>query len=231
MSFCINCGQKLDEKAKFCAECGKAVTDSNSIEQRKTIYDGEVHKCPHCNEVLNAFANTCPSCGYEIRGIKVSNALQEFYIKLETLERSSPSIKPSLKSLRENQVLVNEADQQKISLIRSFIIPNNKEDILEFLILAASNINERRNSIWEPLTESEKAVSDAWKAKFEQAYEKAKLLFNNTQELQNVEYFYKEKNKQIKDKKIKSILSYIALFVGVFAGIFIMFGIMKLMLN
>ncbi len=47
MAFCINCGQELAEGAKFCASCGNAVDapQNGAKEQRKTVYDGELHKC------------------------------------------------------------------------------------------------------------------------------------------------------------------------------------------
>lgn len=32
-------------------------------------------------------------------------------------------------------------DEQKIDLIRNFSIPNTKEDVLEFIVLAAANID------------------------------------------------------------------------------------------
>ena len=201
------------------------------ITKRNTVYEGNVHKCPHCHETLNSFTGVCPSCGSEIRDSKTSNAVREFSLKLEAIESSRPVQNMSFKKVLANQHQISETDQHKINLIRSFAIPNNKEDILEFLVLASSNINERRDSIWEPLNESEKAVSDAWKAKFEQAYEKAKLLFGSSREFQNIEHFYKNKNKQIKDKKFKSVFSYIAFFVGIFVAIFIMFGIMKWIIN
>lgn len=46
MAFCINCGQELAEGAKFCASCGNAVdaSQNGAKEQRKTVYDGELHK-------------------------------------------------------------------------------------------------------------------------------------------------------------------------------------------
>lgn len=228
MAFCTNCGQELEEGTKFCAECGKATNKNNQTnEQRKTIYDGEVHKCPNCGDVLDAFESVCETCGYEIRNSKTSNAVREFSLKLEAIETSRPVQSASFKKVLANQHQISETDQRKINLIRSFAIPNNKEDILEFLVLASSNINERRDSIWEPLNESEKAVSDAWKAKFEQAYEKAKLLFGGSIEFQNIESFYQSKNKQIKDKRFKSVFSYIAFFVG----IFLFFGIVMLIMR
>ena len=122
MAFCINCGQKLAEGAKFCANCGKAV-NNDSTNQRKTVYDGELHKCPNCGELLNAFGTVCSSCGYEIRGSKASNSVKEFAMRLADAEN----------------------DMQKITIIQSFPIPNNKEDILEFLILAATCFDPSEN--------------------------------------------------------------------------------------
>ena len=57
MAFCINCGQELAEGAKFCANCGKAVNGENPTTQRKTVYEGQIHKCPNCGEVINSFVS------------------------------------------------------------------------------------------------------------------------------------------------------------------------------
>lgn len=156
MAFCINCGQELAEGAKFCANCGKSVNDSNSIEQRKTIYDGEVHKCPNCGEVLESFVTTCTSCGYELRGAKTNSYIKELSDKLEKAE----------------------TNEQKIDLITHFYIPNTKEDIYEFCILASSYINAGGYGF------------DAWYAKLEQAYQKAKISFGNSPEFEYIKKLY-----------------------------------------
>ena len=123
MAFCIHCGQRLAEGAQFCANCGNTVNRGNSSTQRKTVYDGEIHKCPQCGEVLSSFVTNCPSCGYELRGAKSSNSIQEFTSKLENAK----------------------TEEQRILLIRNFPIPNTKEDIFEFMFLASSNINDASN--------------------------------------------------------------------------------------
>lgn len=112
MAFCINCGQELAEGAKFCASCGNAVgaSQNGAKEQRKTVYDGELHKCPNCGEQLGSFVTSCPACGYELRGTKVTSVVNELAQKLER----------------------TESVEQKIDLIRNFYIPNTKEDICEF---------------------------------------------------------------------------------------------------
>ena len=174
MAFCINCGQELAEGAKFCANCGTAANDTNSNAKRKMVYDGEIHKCPQCGEVLEAFVAVCPSCGYELRGSSTTNAVKEFAAKLDTAT----------------------AEYQKESIIRSFPIPNTKEDIFEFMILASSNIDEHPN----------KSVFNAWIAKFEQCYQKAKLSFKQESDFVKIQAIYEKTQKEIKKIRRKGPL-------------------------
>lgn len=226
--FCSNCGEKLVADSKFCNSCGTptkvttpppvvpqaepvaAVTPPpiqepviEPLSERKTVYEGDIHKCPNCGEILESFVVNCPACGHEIRGTKNSLTVREFAAKLEAIERTRPSKGFGIKKLLENQTSVNETDLQKISLIRSFVIPNTKEDLFEFLVLASSNINLQRYNDFDSISESEKAVSDAWEAKFEQAYEKAKLSFGSTAEFKKIQSIYEKKNAQITNSKKK----------------------------
>lgn len=170
--FCSQCGTKLDERARFCKGCGKAIeqvqqpkqeqSDYNNIEneipnsesntQRKNIYDGEIHKCPNCGGIIDAFETICEDCGYEIRGRKAVSVVRELALKLE-----------------------NAKDEKtKDELIYNFYIPNTKEDIYDFFILAVSNIK------------ADNKHSKAWFSKLEQAYQKAQLTLGDTREF---EYF------------------------------------------
>ena len=157
MAFCINCGQELTEGAKFCGNCGKAVSDDNSSNQRKTVYDGEIHKCPNCGEMLNSFVTNCPTCGYELRGVKTNSPIEELAKKVENAS-----------SLGE-----------KIELITNFYVPNTKEDIYDFFILAVSNLEDNNYD-----------TDDAWRAKLEQTYHKAKIAFGNTKEFAYIDRLY-----------------------------------------
>ena len=42
MAFCSNCGQQLDDKAKFCSACGtpNPAQQAPQEEKRKTVYEG-----------------------------------------------------------------------------------------------------------------------------------------------------------------------------------------------
>ena len=167
MAFCTNCGEKIEEWTKFCANCGHA-GNNNSANQRKTVYDGEIHKCPNCGERLDSFVTSCPACGYELRGVRTASVVNELAKKLEQ----------------------TDSIEQKIDLIRNFYIPNTKEDICEFFILALSNIK------------ADNYDAEAWYAKLEQAYQKAKLSFGTTSEFQHLDQLY---NKIKKEQRTKSI--------------------------
>lgn len=239
--FCRYCGIQLAEDTKFCSNCGKSIQEvtifnsentknsqpkqENFIHEdyteRKTVYDGKIHKCPNCGEVLKSFVTTCPACGYEIRDANTPMSLHEFTTKLQEIEDSRPPKKIGLKDIYVDITMINETDKRSISLIRNFTIPNTKEDLIEFLILASSNINIKSYQDYDRITESQKAVSDAWMAKFEQAYEKARISFGNTPEFKEVQNIYDKKLNEL--TKAKNSNKWIWLVISVFFAIPICF--------
>lgn len=200
MAFCSNCGKELANGAKFCYECGTRVLfdENTASNQRRTEYDGIIHKCPNCGDILDAYESVCKACGYEQRGTKATGSVRELAAKLEAIEatRETKHFSFILKGL-------TKTDEQKISLIRSFAIPNTKEDLHEFLILSYSNINvsSYENDGWN---QAAVAVSDAWLAKFEQAYQKAKILFPEDPHFLEIQKLYSSIHKQIKRARTKT---------------------------
>ena len=152
--FCSNCGNKLIDGAKFCNSCGAAIVNNTERkEERKTSYDGEICKCPNCGDTIDAYETVCEACGYELRGRKAVSVVHELATKLEYIDDI----------------------RKKEELIRTFYIPNTKEDIYEFFILAVSNIEAGGSDV------------GAWLAKLEQAYQKARLTLSNTSEFSYLE--------------------------------------------
>lgn len=159
--------------------------------ERVTAYEGEIHRCPNCGETLPSFTAICPACGYEIRGTTANISITEFSSKLGQFQ----------------------SDEQRSNFIRYFPIPNSKEDIYEFLILASTNIGGSVGA----------SVSEAWMAKVEQCYQKAKLSFNNTDAMAQIQKTYDdiqdllqnakkaEKRKKIVHLIIRSIASIIGI--------------------
>ena len=208
MPFCSHCGHQLAEGAKFCYECGAKVgaTNTTHTNQRKTVYDGEIHKCPNCGEVLTSFTTVCPTCGHELRGAKASNSVRELAMKLQQIEsrRTSRSNNPFGRGFASKQP--DDIDEQKINLIKSFAIPNTKEDILEFAVLAASNVDrnaydESYGYLSQRMNARRRDVSNAWMSKLEQAYQKAKIVLAGDPRLNEIQSLYDSTHKSVNKVK------------------------------
>lgn len=169
--YCSNCGKQLAEGSKFCNSCGSQVGSSEqsaSDSKRKIIFDGKIHKCPNCGSRLDSFEHKCKDCGYELRGSNVTNVVKELAEKLEKTDSSN----------------------KKNELISNFYIPNTKEDIYEFFILAISNLT------------TDSKCEEAWKSKLEQTYHKAKLSFGKTSEFEYIDKIYAKTMRIYKNKSL-----------------------------
>lgn len=225
--FCTSCGEKNNIGARFCQSCGTPSGTGNNIKQteefrkeeyhqstyyeRRQEFAGKIIKCPNCGETLRSFVAMCPSCGYELRDSKSSSAVSEFARKLEKIE-STRQPSSGLRGVANafGMDVVDKTDEEKENMIRSFSVPNNKEDIFEFMILAASNIDIAALNM--------SRISKAWLAKFEQTYNKAKLSFGADSDFEKIKYIYITKIKEIKKEKIKNY----AIIFGPIAFLFVL---------
>ena len=219
MAYCSSCGAKLQDSVRFCPNCGNENTAQNQYmhytqQSSRSFYDGKVHKCPNCGASISSFTTNCPSCGYELRDIKVSESVKEFTNELYRIE--SERIIGKSKGLNKRSIEKNNSiiDKKIVNLISNFAIPNTREDLFEFLILASSNINQSgydefgNSSGINKSSErnSRIAISDAWMAKFNQADQKAKLMFPNDPRLIEMENIVYNKQKQIKRNKRRPLV-------------------------
>lgn len=244
MQFCPYCGTKLDEGARFCKNCGEAIANNAQEQQkpkreqplagnpteRKTVYEGYIHKCPSCGEVLEAFLSVCPTCGYEIRDAKSSSSVREFALKLEAISAQKMPTFEEKKSVMkmvfgkdfkeddEAKVALrrfeSQKDDEKASLIINFSVPNTKEDIMEFMILAASNIDVKNGL--------DDVVTKAWISKLDQVYQRAEITMSGHPDFIQIKSIYDRKKKELKSKKLKGVLGSVC---GI-AGWFFLLGLL-----
>lgn len=212
--FCKNCGQQLLDDSRFCHKCGTPIIQNNIENEtnRKMMYDGEIHKCPNCGKALDSFTTICPQCSFELRGVKSTNSVRELSIKLEQIEKT----REKRKSIFTQSVALSKTDEQKITLIKNFPIPNTKEDITEFMILAASNISYDATPNG---TRAQLELYAAWSIKFEQAYNKAIIVFGDDSNFDKVQSIYNSTHKKCKKNKNRPYR-----FLGIFFGIW--FGVL-----
>jgi hypothetical protein len=224
MAFCVKCGNQLAENQKFCIKCGTAVSDAAPQQtapvqsskdgeavqpQPRTVTVGQVKKCPACGSPVESFQGRCPSCGHEINVAQIASSLQTFVEKLE------------------NQY----DDESKLSLIESFPIPNTKEDLLEFMLMASSNIKPVNGiasvgygylrvltfGIWKgPIVNR---YNTAWKIKCKQAYSKAKIVLAGDKNLPQFDALMNEISKSEKRTRITIIITILVFVVFVIVSI------------
>lgn len=207
MAYCTNCGTKLVDGDVFCGNCGKRIeaaaapcepvppqatatpqapvppqttekpaipTEESAPPVKEQKSKSKIERCPACGEIVDKNAIICPSCGYAIRDV-ADGSIALLSQKLDLIESKRPQ-----KRNKDRTGTISATDERKISLIRSWPIPNNKDDLIEFAAMASGNciappeLNEERTA--------EDALAEAWRSKFDQAYAKAEHLFGDNDE-------------------------------------------------
>jgi hypothetical protein len=209
MAFCINCGEKLVDGARFCHMCGTPARSSTEIpNQRKQEYIGKILKCPNCGAVITETTAVCPECGVQITGKVAINSIQNFKGQLMEIECTR---KRKSGGVFAEFLPADEIDLRKLLLIRNFPIPNSIDDILEFMMLAIANIdvNLSKNTLTNRVASTktgetsatiDRTISNAWVAKMEQLYRKAEVAFPNDPAFANIQRMYFDKMKELKIK-------------------------------
>ncbi|MBG0762192.1 zinc ribbon domain-containing protein [Acholeplasma laidlawii] len=179
---CRICGSTIGADTKFCSSCGTSVIDKNKedtiinpVIDIKKPREKSVHKCIICGEILPSDSLKCPSCGNEVRGRKTVISVREFFDKISSIDD----------------------ENKKIEAIKLYPIPNNKEDITEFMFLASSSFDAE----YYVTNKQGDSIANAWYTKIEQCYKKTVMMFTNPSDIQIVEKIYKEV--QMKTENIK----------------------------
>lgn len=190
MAYCPNCGTKLVDGDIFCGNCGKRVdtvaapcepvfsqapAEESEFPAKEKKPKSAITRCPACGEIVDKDAVICPSCGYGIRDV-ADGSIALLSQKLDLIESKRPQ-----KRKKDEKDTISATDERKISLIRSWPIPNNKDDLIEFAAMASGNCIASPK-LGNDRIAAEDALADAWRSKFDQAYAKAEHLFGDSDE-------------------------------------------------
>ena len=190
MAYCPNCGTKLVDGDIFCGNCGKRIeaaaapcepifsqapTEERESPTKETKPKSGITRCPACGEIVDKNAVICPSCGFGIRDV-ADGSIALLSQKLDLLESKRPQ-----KRKKDENDTISATDERKISLIRSWPIPNSKDDLIEFAAMASGNCIASPK-LGNDRIAAEDALADAWRSKFDQAYAKAEHLFGDSDE-------------------------------------------------
>lgn len=133
------------------------VTELEAAKQKtKMSTTGTPRKCPACGAIVPALAVSCPECGFEFSGINASSSSQQLLskqiaeIKKTTAARKKEVIasgkystqKHELEVYSEQERVLNDLDDtandQICSLVKSFPIPNAKEELFDLVLFLKS---------------------------------------------------------------------------------------------
>ena len=153
---------------------------------------GNVKTCPACGAPVKSFQLKCEDCDHEFQNTKIDGYINDFQ---KTIEKAI-SEKHILYKYKVNNIeheIPNETSKDKAvaSLIKSYPLPKNKEDIIELLIYSYSNYESDKNQkIWG--MSIPKPVKDAWYAKAKQALELLEVYGEKDSQSQNVINRYRQ---------------------------------------
>lgn len=177
-------------------------------ETREQEYVGNIVMCPHCGAPLKSMSAFCPECGEELRNVKVSE---------------------NLKKLQEG--LVKYKGQDAWNFVATFPIPNEREELGNFLTTIASIL----------VTDLENGADidkiSAFTSKFEEIKNKMQVILPSSDLLlvqaKNWEVKITEKRKSydsvVKNIKRKHPVAFIlsALVAIILIIVFVLFGVSK----
>ena len=205
--------QGISDAAKSVSDAAQETRDNISRERQEKAIQREAerireqelmaeqaHKCPKCGQELSGISAVCPLCGYEIRNAKTANAISELTKEINKMNQKRNTVTDAI-ALKISGRDVNPTDEKIASLIQNFVVPNSKEDIFEFMILAAGNMDAKFLAGKEKVSEIADIIIKAWASKFEQTFQKAKLSFGQDRDFSKIEELYNTKMQEIEEAK------------------------------
>ena len=162
---------------------------------------GDVKKCPACGAMIVSFTARCPECGHEFSNIATNSSIQKLFEMLNQVEAESKEDSSTLigsvarmygDSIAKAFGGTNKDERKKRAIIQNFPIPTTKDDILEFLSLAAPLAKKPGFFSTDRVAYE---MYPVWRAKCEQIIMKAKFsMQGDKQTLEMIKEYAKELN-------------------------------------
>ena len=154
VSFCTECGAKVEQNFKFCPICGSEINLSSSLQKSSdeaTSIKAQVIVCSNCGEENSLERNVCNSCGVKLDKTKLANVTVSNNIKANTQvkiekPKSKKQSKPQNKNKNESPVTVGKMlDSKKILAFIGISLA------LVLLVLIASGVIDLSGSKTAPI--------------------------------------------------------------------------------
>lgn len=107
----------------------------------KSTKYGDVRKCPTCGALVPALAVSCAECGFEFSSIEASSSAQTLSKKIAEIKETAskrknerPTQTSSIKDVFLGNDIDIDANEQIISLVENFPVPNSKDDLFDLIM-------------------------------------------------------------------------------------------------
>jgi methyl coenzyme M reductase subunit C-like uncharacterized protein (methanogenesis marker protein 7) len=191
----------LDGKLHLAQKSMQQTAPVQQVQQTQSNKEGDIKKCPSCGLTVKSFTTKCGDCGHEFRNTQAISSVNSLFEKIQKIDEDSVNDDSSslLSVLFQSQK--KKRIEQKISLISNFPVPNTKEDLLEFLIMATPQAKQQEKLFFIIKTQygSPRWMADAhgvaWFEKCKQIIMKARLSMKDDKKtLEEIEYYAKQLN-------------------------------------
>jgi hypothetical protein len=149
----------------------------------------ENQQCPNCGSSIPKSAIKCGFCGFEISKKEITGAKQVEQLQnaLAVINNQQSSFLGDLDGSRSNQ--------KRASIISTFSLPNDKENLLELFYFCDSNADAYSNlkQFGNPQIHTNRILHPAWSSKALMAYNKLKRFANEDDEIKELINTYKNK--------------------------------------
>jgi hypothetical protein len=151
----------------------------------RTVKDkqGDVKICPSCGASVRALQLTCDYCKHEFRNVNASSAMRVLSEQLagaaERIRRSK-TVDPQRISIWNEHLfapatVAQEINRAQAAIISSFPVPNTREDLLEFMVIASAEAKKKPNRTMGAVYDASDVLIDAWRTKLEELVSRARL--------------------------------------------------------
>lgn len=232
----LSAAEKISKGIEKGAEYLNSLNDSAPVSPRQARPDignterGTKH-CPSCGSVISSIDLFCSACGTSLEDNRVSSAAKDLADQLSAIDSQREGLIRNF--IRTKQEKISEKATQKAQLIKSFPVPNTQKDLLEFIHMAASNINAgvltgtSNSGLDEDALKSEKLLSQTWLDKMESVYQKAKSLLAGNTDISKIDNIYQSKIREIeclREEKRKKEQKSNRILIICIAALFLMLG-------
>ena len=133
---------------------------------------GNICKCPNCGAPVAATDVKCPECGYEFTGVEGNSSAQRLADSILEVRKRYANKSGLFGGIGKflGQVYPVDPESNEIAtVIKTFPIPNTKEDLLEFVITMKSNAKSQ-NEV--------RVIAEAYKVKYKECLQKIEIFFS-----------------------------------------------------